>query len=303
MTRAWPELHYAQWADTCTTLHMWTQVVGKIRMARTPPVNHWWHVPLYATSRGLGTSPIPDGARAFEIEFDFVHHRLCIDTTEGEHRDFALHPMTVADFYGRVMAMLNELHIEAPINTTPSEVADPIPFEQDTTHASYDADAVSRFWHALVCMGNVFARFRGEFLGKVSPIHFFWGGFDLALTRFSGRPAPPHPGVPGLPLTMVREAYSHEVSSAGFWPGAPGGADAVFYSYAYPESPGFAAAPVRPAAAFYSDELREFLLPYEAVRTSPAPEDDLLAFLESTYEAAATCGNWPSDLVRTRTSG
>ena len=302
MPEAWPELRYAQWADTCATLHMWTQVAGKIRMARTPPVNHWWHVPLYVTSRGLGTSPIPDGARTFEIVFDFIDQRLCIFTTAGEHRQFALQPMTVADFYARVMAVLGELGIDAPINTTPSEVPDPIPFERDTVHASYDADAVSRFWHALVCMGNVFARFRGDFLGKVSPIHFFWGGFDLAVTRFSGRRAPPHPGVPGAPLEMVREAYSHEVSSAGFWPGAPG-VDAVFYSYAYPEPPGYASAPVRPAAAFYSNELREFLLPYEAVRTSATPEEDLLEFLESTYEAAATCGDWPPDLVRTRTSG
>jgi len=298
MTEAWPELRYAAWADTCATLHMWTQVVGKIRMAKTPPVNHWWHVTLYVTARGLGTSPIPDSARTFEMNFDFVRHQLCIDTTDGQRREIALRPMSVADFYARVMATLGEMGIEAPINTTPSEVADPIPFEQDTTHASYDADAVSRFWHALVSTCNCLARFRGGFLGKVSPIHFFWGGFDLAVTRFSGRRAPPHPPVPGMPLAMIREAYSHEVSSAGFWPGAPGGADAVFYSYAYPEPPGYAAAPVRPAAAFYSNELREFLLPYEAVRTSATPEDDLLAFLESTYDAAATCGDWPRDLVR-----
>ena len=292
MPDTWPELHYADWGDTCATLHMWTQVVGKIRMVKTPPVNHWWHVPLYVTSRGLGTSPIPDGGRTFEIDFDFVEHRLRIDTSEGGRRELALRPMSVADFYARVMGALDELHIDVEINTTPSEVSDPIPFEKDTIHHAYNADAVVRFWHALVCACSVLARFRGDFVGKVSPIHFFWGGFDLAVTRFSGRRAPPHPPVPGAPLAMVREAYSHEVSSAGYWPGAPG-ADALFYSYAYPEPPGYAEATVRPAAAFYSSDMREFLLPYHAVRS----DDDLMQFLQTTYDAAASFGDWPRDAL------
>ncbi len=293
----WPELRYSQWSDTCATLHMWTQVAGKIRMLKTPPVNHWWHVPLYVTSCGLGTSPIPDGARTFEINFDFVDHRLRIDTTEGERRDFELRPMTVADFYSCVMAALGELHIDAKINTTPSEVSDPIPFEKDTVHAAYDTDAVSRFWHVLIAACRVLAQFRCDFIGKVSPIHFFWGGFDLAVTRFSGRRAPPHPPIPGLPLGMIREAYSHEVSSAGFWPGAPGGVEATFYSYAYPEPAGYAEAAVRPAAASYSETMREFLLPYDAVRTSVSPEKDLLEFLETTYDAAASFGDWPREAL------
>lgn len=296
MSEAWPELHYADWSDTCATLQLWTQVAGKIRMVKTPPVNHWWHVPLYVTSRGLGTSPIPDGARTFEIDFDFVDHQLRIDTSDGARREFALRPMSVADFYARVMAALDELRIEATINTTPSEVADPIPFEKDTRHAAYEAEAAARFWRALVSACGVFARFRGDFLGKVSPIHFFWGGFDLAVTRFSGRRAPPHPPVPGAPLAMVREAYSHEVSSVGFWPGGAG-ADAIFYAYAYPEPPGYAEAAMQPAAAFYSAEMREFLLPYDAVRTSATPEDDLLAFCQTTYDAAASLGGWPREAL------
>jgi hypothetical protein len=292
MSDRWPELHYDDWAGTCSTLHMWTQVAGKIRMAKTPPVNHWWHVPLYVTSRGLGTSPIPDGARTFEMNFDFVDHQLCIVTTDGQRRELALRPMSVADFYARVMAALAELGIDVTINTTPAEVADPIPFEQDTVHASYDASAVTRFWHVLIAACRVLGEFRCDFLGKVSPIHFFWGGFDLAVTRFSGRRAPPHPPIPGVPLAMVREAYSHEVSSAGFWPGAPG-VDATFYSYAYPEPPGYAEAKVRPAAAFYSNDLHEFLLPYHAVQR----DDDLMAFLETTYEAAAAFGEWPREML------
>jgi hypothetical protein len=299
MSDEWPALPYAQWSDTCETLHMWTQIVGKIRMRKTPPVNHWWHVPLYVTSRGLGTSPIPDGARTFEIDFDFIDHRLRIDTTDGGRRDFELRPMSVADFYSRVMRALAELRIDVTINTTPSEVSDPIPFEKDAVHAAYDADAVTRFWHVLIAACRVFAQFRCDFIGKVSPIHLFWGGFDLAMTRFSGRSAPPHPEVPGLPLAVTREAYSHEVSSAGFWPGAPG-VDALFYSYAYPEPPGYAEAAVRPAAAFYDKDWREFFLPYEAVRTAASPHDDLTAFLQTTYEAAASFGDWPRDALERR---
>ena len=300
MSDAWPALPYAQWSDTCETLHMWTQVVGKIRMTKTPPVNHWWHVPLYVTSRGLGTSPIPDGARTFEIDFDFIDHRIRIDTTDGGRRDFELRPMSVADFYSRVMRALDELRIDVTINTTPSEVSDPIAFEKDTVHAAYDAGAVARFWHVLIAACRVFAQFRCAFIGKVSPIHFFWGGFDLAMTRFSGRSAPLHPDVPGLPLAVTREAYSHEVSSVGFWPGAPGGVDASFYSYAYPEPPGYAEAPVRPAAAFYDNDWREFFLPYEAVRTAASPDDDLTAFLRTTYDAAASFGDWPREALERR---
>jgi hypothetical protein len=287
----WPPLNYDEWSDTATTLHMWTQIIGKIRMARTPPVNHWWHVPLYVTSRGLGTSPMFNGAATFEIELDFIDHRLRITTSEGHGRDFKLQPMTVASFYERVMAALADLGVTVEINPVPDEVADPIPFAEDTKHHSYDAAAATRFWRALVDSCRVFSRFRSDFLGKVSPIHLFWGGVDLAVTRFSGREAPLHPPVPGVPLHVVREAYSHEVSSAGFWPGAVG-FGAVFYSYAYPEPEGYANAPVKPAAAFYSPELREFLLPYEAVRTSDSPDDTLMEFLQSTYDAAANFGKW-----------
>lgn len=292
----WPELHYADWADTCETLHMWAQIAGKIRMAKTPPVNHYWHVPLYVTTRGLGTSPIPDGARTFSIDFDFVDHALRIDTSDGARRDFALRPMSVADFYARVMAALRDLGVGVAINTIPSEVAEPIAFENDTVHASYDADAVERFWRILVSVCSVLGEFRCDFLGKVSPVHFFWGGMDLAVTRFSGRRAPPHPGVPGYPLGVMREAYSHEVSSAGFWPGGPG-ADAAFYSYAYPAPAGYAEAAVRPAAAFYSNDMGEFLLPYDAVRSSASPERDLMEFLRSTYDAAAAFGDWPREAL------
>jgi Family of unknown function (DUF5996) len=287
----WPELKYAEWAETAQTLHMWTQIVGKIRMAKSPPVNHWWHVTLYVTSRGVGTSPIPFEGGTFEVDFDFVDHRLRVSTTDGEQREFKLHAMTVADFYGKVTAALAELRIDVQINPTPNEVAEPIPFHLDTTHHSYDPDAVHRFWVALVHACRVFTKFRSEFLGKVSPVHLFWGALDLAVTRFSGRDAPAHPGAPGLPLHVAQEAYSHEVSSAGFWPGG-GGFDAAFYSYVYPEPEGYPTAPVRPAEAFYSTDLHEFILPYEAVRTSASPDDALMEFLQSTYEAGADLAKW-----------
>ena len=287
----WPALRYEEWADTAQTLHMWLQVAGKIRMARTPPANHWWHVPLYVTSRGLSTSPIPSGTGTFEIVFDFIDHQLAITTTEGGERSIALQPMTVATFYERFCAALAELGQHVDISTTPSEVADPIPFERDTTHHSYDADAASRFWRILVDTCRVFSRFRSDFLGKVSPVHFFWGAMDLAMTRFSGREAPLHPGAPGLPLPVVREAYSHEVCSAGWWPGG-GGFDAAFYAYAYPEPAGFPDARVLPPQAFYDTTLREFLLPYEAVQRSENPDAILQSFLQSTYDAAADLGKW-----------
>lgn len=287
----WPPLRYDDWADTAQTLHMWMQVIGKVRLEKSPFINHYWHVPLYVTAAGLGTSPIPDGARAFEVELDFVDHRLRMWTSAGEEHEFKLEPMTVADFYTRVMKGLREMGVETRIYTTPSEVADPIPFEKDTVHRSYDASAVNRFWRALLGATQVFAEFRSEFIGKVSPIHFFWGAPDLAVTRFSGRTAPPHPGAPGLPISVAQECYSHEVCSAGFWAGG-NGFDAAFYSYGYPEPPGYADAHVEPAQAYYSKDLREFLLPYEAVRTSKDPEKALMAFLKSTYDAAANLGNW-----------
>jgi hypothetical protein len=288
---SWPALRYDQWADTAQTLHMWTQIAGKIRMELSTPVNHWWHVPLYVTSRGIGTSPIPNGTGTFEIDFDFLDHRLRASTTEGEHREFKLQPMTVADFYGRLMAALAELGINVRIHTLPSEVADPVPFDRDTTHRSYDARAAHDFWRALVSSCRVFTRFRSDFLGKVSPVHLFWGALDLAVTRFSGRPAPKHPGAPGLPLHVAQEAYSHEVCSAGFWPGG-GGFEAAYYSYVYPEPPGYAGARVQPAEAFYSQDLREFLLPYEAVRNSASPDETLMQFLQSTYDVAADLAQW-----------
>jgi hypothetical protein len=288
----WPALPYAEWSDTCATLHMWTQIVGKIRMVKTPPVNHWWHVALYVTSCGLTTSPIPDRGRTFEITFDFHEHRLFIATSDAKHVDFALEPMAVAAFYDRVMRCLRELKIEADINTMPSEVPAPIRFEEDRAHKSYDAGAARRFWDALVCSDKVLKEFRSHFIGKVSPVHFFWGGFDLAVSRFSGRRAPKHPPVPGLPDSMVQEAYSHECSSVGWWPGG-NGFDASYFAYTYPEPPGLSKARVRPAAAAWNDAMHEFILPYDAVRNASNPEQTLMEFCQSTYEAGADLAHWP----------
>jgi hypothetical protein len=298
----WPSLSYDEWKDTYATLHMWTQVVGKIRFEQTPWINHSWHVTLYVTARGLTTSPIPYDTRTFQIDFDFIDHRLVIQTNDGALRGLELRPRSVADFYREVVATLNELGLEVRIHTTPNEVPDPIPFEQDHTHASYDAERARRFWRILVQADRVFKTFRGRFIGKCSPVHFFWGSFDLAVTRFSGRPAPPHPGgVPHLPDAVTREAYSHEVSSCGFWPGGGPIAYPAFYSYAYPEPTGFADAPVRPKGAFYSRDLREFVLPYDEVRNAARPDEALLEFLQSTYEAAANLGRWDrSALERNR---
>jgi hypothetical protein len=289
---AWPALAYDDWKDSCTTLQLWTQVVGKIRMATTPPRNHWWHVPLYLTARGLTTSPMPYGARSFQIDFDFVDHRLVIAVDDGGGDAFPLAPMAVADFYAEVMRRLRALGLEVRVWPVPVEIADPIPFAEDRVHASYDPVMVNRFWRAMMRMAPVFAEFRGRFLGKVSPVHFFWGSFDLAVTRFSGRTAPPHPGAPGMPDFITREAYSHEVSSCGFWPGNGGFGQPAFYAYAYPEPAGFTAASVRPAQAGYVSEIGEFVMPYEAVRQAESPRDALLAFLETTYGAAADCGKW-----------
>jgi len=287
----WPTLHWSDWSDTCQTLHLWTQVAGKIRMAKSPPVNHWWHVPLYVTTSGIGTSPIPDGSRTFAIDFDFLAHRLRVTCSDGTEESFALEPMTVAAFYRRVLDAVGRIGVDITINTRPSEIENPIPFELDEVHRTYDPAAAHRFWKALVQADRVFQQFRSRFIGKVSPVHFFWGSFDLAVTRFSGRTAPAHPGSPILPQSVTQEAYSHEVSSAGFWPGGPL-MDAMFYSYAYPAPPGFDTATVGPATASYNSDFGEFVLPYEAVRTAASPDDALMEFLQTTYEAAANLAGW-----------
>jgi hypothetical protein len=294
----WPELPLGGWRDTCATLHLWTQIVGKIRLARTPWLNHSWHVTLYVTARGLSTSPIPDGARSFEIEFDFIDHVLKIATSDGARRQFALSGHSVASFYRRVMDELADLGITVAIDEMPNELPQPIRFSQDTQHATYDAEAVQRFFKILSNADRVFKQFRTGFLGKASPVHFFWGSFDLAVTRFSGRNAPHHPGgVPHLSDAVASEAYSHEVSSAGFWPGSGAIDYPAFYSYAYPEPDGFRTAKVRPEAAFFSKDLGEFILPYDAVRTAKDPDVALLDFLQSTYEAAADAAKWNRDTL------
>ncbi|MDP1585584.1 MAG: DUF5996 family protein [Bradyrhizobium sp.] len=290
----WPALPFDPWRKTAATLQLWTQVVGKIRLVRTPWVNHSWHVALYVSARGLTTGPIPDGDRVFEIEFDFIDHVLWLRTSDGHVRQVMLRPMAVAEFYADVMAALAQLGIAVTINTMPNEIAGAVPFEKDRLNKDYDRDAAQRFWRVLVSTQRVMTHFRTGFLGKVSPVHFFWGSFDLAVTRFSGRGAPRHPGgVPNLPNDVAAEAYSHEVSSAGFWPGSPGPVDyPAFYSYAYPAPDGFAEAKVKPDAAFFSKLLGEFVLPYEAVRNAPDPDAALMDFLRSTYDAAADLGAW-----------
>lgn len=288
----WPSLPYAAWADTCRTLHLWTQVVGKVRLARTPWLNHSWQTPLYLTARGLTTGLIHHDGHALEIEFDFVDQRLHI-LTDRAGAGLPLEPMSVADFQARVMAALEGLGVPVAIHGAPNELPDVIPFAEDVAPRVYDPVQAARFWRVLLQADRVMKTFRTAFLGKASPVHFFWGSFDLAVTRFSGRPAPPHPGgVPNLPDAVTREAYSHEVSSAGFWPGGPGAEEAVFYSYAYPEPPGFRDAAVAPAAARFDPGLGEFVLPYEAMRTADDPDAALMAFLQSTYRAAADAARW-----------
>ena len=290
----WPALPpLKDWQDTLHALHMWAQIVGKIRLKLAPWLNHSWGSALYVTTRGLTTSPIPYGTRTFAIDFDFVEHTLHIVTSEGSKRSFALQPLSVADFYRQTRWALCELDVEVQIWPLPVEVPDPIqPFPDDKEHASYDADAVHRFWRALVQADRVFTDFRARYIGKVSPVHFFWGAYDLAVTRFSGRPAPKHPGgVPNCADWVMEEAYSHEVSSAGFWPGT-GLGEAAFYAYAYPEPDGFREYATEPAAAYYHEEMGEFVLPYEAVRTAMDPDGVLLAFLQTTYEAAADLADW-----------
>ena len=288
----WPDLRYASWRETATTLQLWTQIVGKIRLTLTPWLNHGWQVPLYVTARGLGTSPIPAGNEILEIEFDFISHRLLIRTSRGDTRELPLEPQTVADFHRRLIDLLNGIGVAVVIHEMPNEVPNPIRFSQDLTHAAYDTAAAHRFWRALVQIDRIFKLFRSSFLGKASPVHFFWGSFDLAVTRFSGRPAPRHPGgVPGLPDPVTREAYSHEVSSAGFWPGNEAFPQAAFYSYAYPEPAGFRDSSVTPGAR-YDGVLSEFILPYDTVRNAAEPDALLLDFLSATYAAAADTGGW-----------
>ena len=295
---AWPELPLAAWRETYATLHLWSQIVGKIRLARAPWLNHSWHVALYVTPRGLTTSPIPDGVRTFQIDFDFIDHVLRISVSDGASRQFALAGQSVASFYAAIMAALAQLGIHIVIDELPSELPEPIRFPEDDKHASYDPDAVRRFLQILVNVDRVFKQFRTGFLGKASPVHFFWGSFDLAVTRFSGRRAPRHPGgVPHLSDDVACEAYSHEESSAGFWPGSGAIDYPAFYSYVYPEPPGFRATPVKPDAAFFSEALGEFILPYDAVRTAAAPDQALLAFMQSTYDAAANAAKWDRDTL------
>ena len=288
----WPELDIAEWADTCATLHMLTQIVGKLRLALAPMQNHWWQVAFYVTERGLTTSAMPYRDRFLTVDFDFVAHAVEVRTSDGGSRVVPLVAQPVSAFYRDYQRVLRSLDVEVPIMERPVEVDPAIPFANDSTHASYDRDAVSRWWHAMLQVNRVLQSFRGQFLGKSSPVHFFWGSFDLATTRFSGRPAPVHPGgAPNTPDYVMREAYSRECSSCGFWPGG-GATNASFYSYAYPEPPEYSSARVRPDEAYYDRDMREFILPYEAVRTARSPDETLLAFLQSTYDAASDLGGW-----------
>jgi hypothetical protein len=294
----WPALPFNEWRATAETLHMWTQIVGKVRLTLTPWVNHSWHVTLYATSRGLTTSPIPQGFYTFEINFDFIDHELRILKSDGAVRVLKLQSQPVAEFYKAVMNALKELGLRVKIDTRPNEIVDPIPFEQDETHRSYDPEYANRFWRVLLQSTRVLTKFRSRFCGKCSPVHFFWGSFDLAVTRFSGREAPPHPGgIPHLPDRVTREAYAQEVSSVGFWPGNASSPTPIFYSYAYPEPQGFAQAKGRPAEASYSTELHEFILHYDVVRNATSPDDVLLDFAQSTYDAASTLGKWDREAL------
>lgn len=293
---AWPALPLEQWKDTYATLHMWTQIVGKVRLALTPLTNHWWNVPLYVTSRGLTTSLIPYSDTPFELRFDFVEHQLILQKSDGQREFLPLVARSVADFYSEVMKMLESAGIEVKIWHMPVEVPDPIPFDEDRVHASYDREAVQRFWRVLLSAQCVLEEFRSRFIGKCSPIHFFWGSFDLAVTRFSGRRAPPRPGAD----RMTQEAYSHEVSSVGFWPGGGNMTGAAFYSYAAPEPEGFRTAPVQPRSARYDSQLGEFILMYDDVRAEASPSKALLDFCQSTYEAAATLGKWDRSALERR---
>ncbi len=296
MQAPWPELPYEAWRTTCATLHLWLQIVGKVPLRQLPWTCHSWHVALSVTARGLATRLMPHGAKAFQVEFDFIDHCVRVRVSDGREARVPLEPQSVATFYRRFMDALRSVEVPVAIRTMPNELPDPIAFDRDETHRSYDAEYAGRYWHALVQAERVFNQFRARFVGKCSPVHFFWGSADLAVTRFSGRPAPKHPGgVPYLPDRVVQDAYSHEVLSAGFWAGSDPHPQAAFYSYAYPEPAGFAQARVRPAAAHYDTALREFILPYETVRQSASPDDTLLEFLQSTYDAGAKLAAWPAD--------
>lgn len=286
--KAWPGLPLEEWKDTYATVHMWTQIVGKIRLTLSPPINHWWHSTLYVTPRGLTTSSIPYGKRVFALSFDFIDHRLTVDDSEGARRHVALLPRSVASFYQELMSTLQAMNIQVQIHARPDEVPDPIPFAEDHIHSSYEAEQVNRFWRILVQVDRVFKEFRSRFIGKCSPVHFFWGSFDHAVTRFSGRRAPERPGADAL----TREAYSHEVISCGFWPGSGPIQAPAFYSYTAPQPDGLDRQRVRPAAAFYSKEMSEFVLPYDDVRQADSPEQALLEFMQSTYEAGASLAEW-----------
>lgn len=290
---AWPPLPLAEWQDTCATLHMCTQIVGKVRLALSPHLNHWWEVPLYVSARGLTTSPIPYPPASFEVQFDFIDHKLDILTAEGQTRTLRLEPRTVAEFYAEFMELLHSLDIQVKIWPVPVEVPQPIRFDQDRLHHAYDAEYAHRFWRILVAADRVFKEFRAQFIGKSSPVHFFWGSFDLAVSRFSGRRAPPRPGADRI----TQEAYSHEVSSAGFWPGGGAVPDAAFYAYMAPEPAGFAQSPVRPPGAFYHPDLHEFILRYDQVRASTSPREQLREFLQSTYGAGATLARWDREAL------
>lgn len=290
---AWPVLPLAGWVDTYATLHMWAQIVGKTRLALAPMMNHWWQVTFYVSARGLTTSTIPYGKRAFTVEFDFIDHKLSIRTSDGMTRGFPLVPRSVADFYAEYMAAMRSLNLEVRLMPVPVEVETAIPFAADNKHAAYDADAAHRCWQILLQTNCVLDRFRGRFLGKASPVHFFWGSFDLAMTRFSGRTAPIHPGgVPHTPDRVMVEAYSHECSSCGFWPGGGAVAEPAFYAYAYPEPAGYAQHAAGPEGAYYNTDIREFILPYETVRSAAAPGETLLRFFQTTYDAAADLARW-----------
>lgn len=294
----WPKLEFSEWKETLYTLHLWTQIAGKIRLRNLPWLNHSWHVTLYVSPTGLTTGSIPYKDGLFQLDFDFIHHWLIIQTGKEENEIIKLYPRTVASFYKELMEKLTSAGIETHIHSTPNEIDPAIPFEKDETHQSYDPDQVNDFWKALVKIHTVFTRFRAGFTGKCSPVHFFWGSFDLAVTRFSGRLAPLHPGgAPNVPVRVMQEAYSHELSSCGFWPGNEQVPQAVFYAYCYPSSIAFSQQPVSPAEAYFDEQMGEFILPYEAVRKSADPEQMLLQFMQTTYEAAANAGNWDREAL------
>lgn len=291
--QAWPALPLREWQDTCATLHLWTQIVGKVRLALSPHCNHWWEAPLYVNAHGLTTSAIPYESESFEVQFDFIDHKLDIITSWGEARTLQLAPCSVASFYAEFMASLHSIGVEVKIWPMPVEIPNPVRFDQDQIHASYDSGHARRFWRILATADAVLKEFRGRFIGKASPVHFFWGSFDLAASRFSGRRAPPRPGADAV----TREAYSHEVCSAGFWPGGGAVQDPAFYCYMAPEPAGFSTRIVGPEQAFYHPDLHEFVLMYDAVRTSASPRGHLLEFLQSTYEAGAKFGNWDREAL------